>query len=200
MIYDPFDYYNKKAKKQWYKARSAFKLEEIQDKFKIFDKKTKKVLDIWCCPGSWLQYSSSLLTKLWVKDFHQVWFDIKDVDISIPNTNTYKQDITEKDEVQKILQKHNFDKIDLIQSDLAPNTIWFKNIDAIRSFAILEETLWIYKELLKPDWKFVIKLFMWPGFDEFIADLKQHFGAKKIKIFKPKSCRSISKEIYVIKI
>ncbi len=200
MIYDPFDYYNKKAKKEWYKARSAFKLEEIQEKFKIFDKNTKRVLDIGCCPGSWLQYSSSLLTKFGTKEFEQVGFDIKDVDINIPNTTTYKQDITEQQTVSSILQNHNFDKIDVIQSDLAPNTIWFKDIDAIRSFAILEETLWIYKELLKPNWRFVIKLFMGPGFDEFIADLKQHFGAKKIKIFKPKSCRSISKEIYVIKI
>jgi 23S rRNA (uridine2552-2'-O)-methyltransferase len=65
---------------------------------------------------------------------------------------------------------------------------------------LLEQTLRMYETLLKPNGKFVTKLFMWPGFDEYIAHLKKIFWGKNIKTFKPKSCRKESKEIYVIKI
>jgi 23S rRNA U2552 (ribose-2'-O)-methylase RlmE/FtsJ len=75
-----------------------------------------------------------------------------------------------------------------------------KDIDAMRSIGLLEETLWMYKELLKPNWKFVIKIFMWPGFEEFLADLRKFFWAKHIKIYKPKACRDASKETYIIKV
>lgn len=199
-MYDPYDFYFKKAKKTWYKARSIFKLEEIQDKFHIFDKNTKKVLDIWCAPGSWMQYTSNLLKKLKVTDFSLLWFDIKEVDVNILGVETFVQDVTDIIKMKEILESKWFEKVDLIQSDMAPNTVWVKNIDAIRSIWLLEETLRLYKEVLKPEWKFAIKVFMWPGFDEFVNDLKKHFGAKHIKVFKPKSCRSESKETYVVKI
>ncbi|PID34595.1 MAG: 50S rRNA methyltransferase, partial [candidate division SR1 bacterium] len=189
-----------KAKKEGYQARSIFKLEEIQNKFNIFSKDTKKIVDIGCAPGSWLQYTNKLLNKLRVPYYELIGFDIKTMEIQIPNTTTYQQDITEQEKVAEILNQHNFDQIDLIQSDMAPNTIGMQDIDAIRSFALLEETLRIYKTKLAPNGKFVIKVFMGPGFEEFVADLKQHFGSKSIKIFKPKSCRSESKEIYIVKI
>jgi 23S rRNA (uridine2552-2'-O)-methyltransferase len=102
--------------------------------------------------------------------------------------------------VKAILDANGIQQVDFIQSDMAPNTIGTKDVDAMRSFALLEQTLWIYETLLKPDGKFVTKLFMGPGFDEYLAHLKKVFGGKNIKTFKPKSCRKESKEIYVIKI
>lgn len=108
-----------------------------------------------------MQYTSNLLQK-WRKDYQIVGFDIKDVEISIPNTKTYKQDVTDHDAVKKILEENKIEKIDFIQSDMAPNTIGMKNIDAMRSFALLEETLRMYTELLSPNGKFVTKLFMGP--------------------------------------
>jgi 23S rRNA U2552 (ribose-2'-O)-methylase RlmE/FtsJ len=65
---------------------------------------------------------------------------------------------------------------------------------------LLEQTYWIYDELLDNKGSFVIKVFMWPGFDEFVAKMKKRFWWKNIKVFKPQSCRSESKETYVIKI
>jgi 23S rRNA U2552 (ribose-2'-O)-methylase RlmE/FtsJ len=73
------------------------------------------------------------------------------MDIKIPGVDTYQQDVTEQDVVRKILAKHGVDKIDFIQSDMAANTIGVKDIDAMRSIGLLEETLWMYKELLKPN-------------------------------------------------
>ncbi len=199
-MYNPYDHYFQKAKEQGYKARSAFKLEEIQDKFHLINKWTQTIIDIGCFPWSRMQYTTNLLTKLGKKNFKIIGFDIQQVEISIPNAFTYKQDVTDQEAVKEILTKNNIQQVDFIQSDMAPNTIGTKDVDAMRSFALLEQTLRMYETLLKPDGKFVTKLFMWPWFDEYIFHLKKIFGWKKIKTFKPKSCRKESKEIYVIKI
>jgi len=202
MIYNPYDYYFNKAKQEWYKARSAFKLEEMQNKFKLIDKNTKIILDIGCAPWSWMQYSYTLLHKFNVQNFKIVWFDISESTVNLPNVHTYVQDATDTEKVDKILESNRILpwSVDFIQSDMAPNTIGNKSVDAIRSIWLLEETLWIYQKYLKKDWKFAIKIFMWPWFDEFVATLKEEFGWKNIKIFKPKASRSISKETYILKV
>lgn len=199
-MYDPFDHYFHKAQKEWYKARSAFKLEEIDQKFHLFDKKVHTVCDIWCAPGSWLQYSAARLQALKIPDAMLIGFDIKDMHISLPHVQTYKQDITDHVAVQKLLDKHQIKQFDLLISDMAPNTMGVKDLDAMRLFGLLESTLWMYETLLKKDGKFVTKLFMGPWFEEYINNLKKIFGGKNIKIFKPESCRKESKETYVIKI
>ena len=196
-MFNPQDFYFKKAKKEGYKARSVFKLEEINKKFSIFNKKDKlNVLDIWCAPGSWVQYLSKNLNK----DSKIIWLDLKDAKLNQTNIFCYKQDATKIDEVKSILKKHNIEKLDLITSDMAPNTIWFKDIDSIRSLELIKSTIPIYDTFLKENWKFVIKIFMWPWYDQFVYELKQKYGWKKIKTFKPNAVRKISKEIYIIKI
>lgn len=209
MVYNPYDHYFNKAKQEWYKARSAFKLEEIQNKFKIIDKKIKTVLDIWCAPWSWMQYTSGVLTSMKIENFKIIWFDIQESTVNLPNVHTYIQDVTDISKIDGILKSQEvlpFDAetntwwVEFIQSDMAPNTVGHKSIDAIRSIWLLEETLRIYKKYLKPGGKFAIKVFMWPWFEEFVAELKSTFWNKNIKIFKPKACRSISKETYIIKI
>lgn len=195
-MFNPKDFYFKKAKKQGYKARSIFKLEDIDVKFKIFDKKNISVLDIGCSPWSWLQY----ISKVAWKNSNIIWVDLKKTSLNLKNVSTYIQDATKLDDIKKILSSHNIDKLDIITSDMAPNTTWFKDIDAIRSLELVKSTLPIYKEFLKKDWKFVIKIFMGPWFDDFIKDLKNFYGWKSIKTFKPDAVRKSSKEIYVVKI
>jgi len=112
----------------------------------------------------------------------------------------YKQDITDRVGVQHILTEHSIDQVDCIISDMAPNTIGVKDIDAIRSFDLLEKSFWMYEELLKKNGKFVVKVFMGPGFDEYVKRMKDLFGGKNIKIFKPDASRTNSKETYVIKV
>lgn len=194
------DHYFKKAQEEWYKARSAFKLEEIQDKFHIFDKDIHIVLDIWCAPWSRMQYAVSQMEKNKIKNYKIIWFDILDIKVKLPNVFTYKQDITNIEKVKEIFQENHITKFDLIQSDMAPFTIWLKDIDAIRSFWLIEQTLRIYDEYLKSDGKFIIKLFMWPWFDQFVSDMKKKYWWTKIKLFKPNSSRKESKEIFIIKV
>jgi len=195
-MFNPQDFYFNKAKKQGYKARSVFKLEEINKKFKIFQNHKNNILDIGCAPWSWLQY----ISKVAWKNSEIIWVDIKQASLNLPNVKTYVQDATKSDDMEKILSLHNIKKLDIITSDMAPDTMWFKDIDAIRSLELIKSTLPIYRYFLKENWKFVIKIFMGPWFDEFIKELKNIYWWKSIKTFKPESVRKASKEIYIIKI
>lgn len=199
-MYNPYDFYFKKAKKTGYKARSAFKLEEIQQKYGLITPQTKNILDIGCAPGSWIQYSFAQLKKNRIKDFKIIWLDIKPVELNFPEIKTYVQDITDTTGVQAIFDAEQVQQFDFIQSDMAPNTIGLRDIDAIRSLDLIQQSYWIYEQYLNPQGSFAIKLFMGPGFDEFIMQLKKRFWGKYIKVFKPESSRKQSKETYVIKI
>ncbi len=90
--------------------------------------------------------------------------------------HTYVQDITEQDKVDAIFAENEIEQVDFIQSDMAPNTIGDKETDAIRSIGLLEQTLRVYDKYLKPDGKFCTKIFMGPGFDEYVANLKKKYG------------------------
>jgi len=194
------DHYFKQAKKEWYKARSVFKLEEIQKKFHLFDKTTKTILDIGCAPGSRMQYAVTQMNTYKITNYKILGVDIQDVNVNLPWVKTYKADIQDVNHIKEILAENNIQQVDLIQSDMAPNTIGVKDVDAMRLFELLEYVKPILKNLLKPDGKFVIKVFMGPGFEEFVKEMKTIFWGKHIKTLKPDACRKESKEIYVIKI
>jgi len=193
--FNPQDYYFNEAKKYGYVARSAFKLQEIDEKYHIFDHHTKSIIDIGCSPGSWTQYAHRIT---WGKA-KIIWLDLKP---SVPNLNnvyTYVCDATNIEQSTAIFEENSIGKVDVIMSDLAPNTTGLKDIDALKCVGVLEDTLWIYRNHLKPDGKFAIKIFMWPGFEEFVKECKDTRWANNIRVFKPKACRSISKETYVVK-
>ena len=201
-MYNPYDHYFSQAKKHGYKARSAFKLDEIDQKFRLFNRWVHTVIDIWCSPWSWLQYVAKTLDECGVKKRTLVWFDIKETQLMIDDVSTYVQDIQDHDAVKSILDDEwmREGRVDVIISDMAPNTTNNKSIDALRSIALLEDTLRIYQQYLKPEGKFAMKVFMWPGFDEFVKQLKDYYWSKSIKMYKPASCRKNSKETYIVKI
>lgn len=205
------DHYFHLAKKDGYVARSAYKLQEIDEKFKFFWRGVHNVIDIGCAPGSWLQYTSRKLLKNNNPKTILLWFDLKQVEINLPYTSTFVQDITEQDQVKNIIQeslwiniKNNSSKdlqvIDVIISDMAPDTVWNASADALRSSSLIMETMRIYEKLLKKDGKFTIKVFMWPWFEELVQYCRNRRWASSIKIFKPKACRKESKETYIVKI
>ena len=198
--FDYQDHYFKKAKKEGYKARSVFKLEEIQEKFHIFDKHTKTIMDIGCAPWSRIQYAVNFMRKNNISDYKILGVDIQDVSLNLPGVKTYQADIQDVDRIKEILKENKIEKVDIVQSDMAPNTIGVKDVDAMRLFGLLEYVKPIIKNLLKPNRKFVIKVFMGPGFEEFVKEMKTIFGGKNIKTLKPESCRKESKEIYIVKI
>ena len=207
------DHYFRLAKKEGYVARSAFKLQEIDEKFNFFDKDVRTVIDIGCAPGSRLQYTSKRLAKnKWKQDSLLIGFDLKKVEINLPFTKTFVQDITDQEAVKTILASQWVitpspikDEglgwgCDVIISDMAPDTVGNKGTDALRSCSLVMETMWMYEQLLKPHGKFTIKVFMWPGFEDLVSYCRERRWAAHIKIFKPKACRKESKETYIVKI
>ena len=183
------DHLTQRAKAENYPARSVYKLEEIQNKFKVM-KKNDRVLDLGCAPGSWLLYSARQ-----VGSFGRVFgIDLKQVDIQLPdNVVVIKDNILSLDN-NSFLDKNKI--FNIILSDMAPSTTGRKDVDALRSFELCNKALKVADDFLSQSGNFVCKIFQGNDFNAFQKNVKSKF--KECKIFKPDSCRKQSKEIYII--
>ena len=182
------DTYVKQSKVDGYRARSAYKLIEIDEKFKIF-KNGISVIDLGASPGSWSQYIART-----VKSGRLVSIDLKDME-QIDNTIQIKGDFTETNSQDKI--KGFFkSKVDVVVSDMAVNTTGIKDIDAIYTGELAMEAMNFSKEMLVKEGRFVSKIFLGSSFNEIVALGKKLF--KEVKVFKPKSSRKESKESFII--
>ena len=182
------DAYVRQSKVDGYRARSAYKLIEIDQKFKIF-KGGLLVIDIGAAPGSWSQYASKV-----VKNGKIISIDLKEME-SIPNTIQIKGDFTENIIQQKIRDKLS-GNVDVVMSDMAVNTTGIKDIDAIQTGELCKESMHFSKEIIKNQGFFISKIFMGSTFNEIVALGKNIF--KEVKVFKPKSSRKDSKESFII--
>ena len=182
------DIYVRQSQVDGYRARSAYKLIEIDEKFKIL-KNGISVIDLGASPGSWSQYIART-----VKSGRLVSIDIKGME-EIENTIQIKADFTEKDSQEKI--KGFFkSKVDVVVSDMAVNTTGIKDIDAIYTGELAMEGMNFAKEMLVKEGRFVSKIFLGSSFNEIVALGKKIF--KEVKVFKPKSSRKESKESFII--
>ena len=182
------DHYFKKAKEKNFVARSVFKLEEIDKKFKIFKKKMH-ILDLGYYPGSWSQYASPILGK----QGHIYGIDLKPqnqkLSQSLKNITLAQMDFLH---VKPIWNK----KLDVILSDMAPNTTGIKSVDQENSLNLIINIFDLLPVHLKKGGHIVIKVFDSPEAQTFLKKKKSLF--KQFHRFKPKSTRSTSKEFFVI--
>ena len=182
------DIYVRQSKVDGYRARSAYKLIELDEKFKIF-KGGINVVDIGAAPGSWSQYASKV-----IKNGKLISIDLKPMD-KIEHTIQIKGDFTElstQNQIKEILAK----KIDVIMSDMAVNTTGIKNIDAIQTGELCREAMLFSKDIISEKGFFISKIFMGSSFNEIVALGKKIY--KEVKVFKPKSSRKDSKESFII--
>ena len=182
------DIYVRQSKVDGYRARSAYKLIEIDEKFKIF-KGGISVVDIGAAPGSWSQYALKV-----VKSGRIISIDLKEME-PIGNTLQIQGDFTDQkiqDEIRKNLQK----KAEVVMSDMAVNTTGIKNIDAIYTGELCKEAMIFSKEIISDKGFFISKIFMGGTFNEIVAQRKSIF--RDVKVFKPKSSRKDSKESFII--
>ena len=182
------DTYVKQSKVDGYRARSAYKLIEIDDKFKIF-KGGITVIDIGAAPGSWSQYAEKV-----TKSGRLISIDLKKME-PIGNTVQIQGDFT-KESIQDEIKKHTTTKVDVVMSDMAVNTTGIKNIDSIQTGELCKAAMFFAKNLLKDNGFFISKIFMGGTFNEIVAEGKKYF--KEVKVFKPKSSRKDSKESFII--
>ena len=183
------DHYSRKAKKEQFPARSVFKLEEIQKKYNIIEK-GDAVLDLGCAPGSWLLYAAGLTGNAG----QVIGIDQVPVTISVPaHVKLYTGDI--------FLMDDNFFKslgsgFNAVISDMAPSTTGNKFVDNVRSFDLCCKALSIAQMTLIAGGSFVCKIFQGEDFKTFVESVRSAFNVHRI--FKPKSSRKASKEIFVI--
>ena len=182
------DIYVRQSKVDGYRARSAYKLIEIDEKFKIF-KSGMFVLDIGAAPGSWSQYASKV-----IKQGKVISIDLKEME-EIKNTIQIRGNFTDLDTQKEI--KDNLNKgLDVVMSDMAVNTTGIKSLDAIQTGELCKEAMIFSKDVISQNGFFISKIFMGSTFKEIVALGKKIF--KEVKVFKPQSSRKDSKESFII--
>ena len=183
------DHYTRKAKQERFPARSVYKLQEIQRRYRLI-RKGDTLLDLGCYPGSWLLYAAELAGKTG----KVVGIDLKPVTIELPkNVRVLTGDIFALDETLSEAAGRDFNGV---ISDMAPATTGIKHVDSARSHALCEAALSAASTVLAPGGFFVCKIFQGAEFKAFTETVAARF--REHTIFKPKSSRKASKEIYVI--
>ena len=182
------DTFVRQSKIDGYRARSAYKLIEIDEKFKIF-RGGMHVVDLGAAPGSWSQYASKV-----VKSGKIISVYLKEME-EIKNTIQIKGDFTEID-IQNLIKKYIKKKFDVVMSDMAVNTTGIKNIDSIQTGELCKEAMIFSKQVISEKGFFISKIFMGSTFNEIVALGNKFF--KDVKVFKPKSSRKDSKESFII--
>ena len=178
----------RQSKVDGYRARSAYKLIEIDEKFKVF-KGGMCVIDIGAAPGSWSQYVSRI-----VKSGKIISIDLKEME-KIQNTIQIQGDFTDN-EIKDQIKKHLTKGSDVVMSDMAVNTTGIKNLDSLQTGDLCKEAMLFSKEVISEKGVFISKIFMGGTFNEIVALGKKIF--KEVKVFKPKSSRKDSKESFII--
>lgn len=180
------DPYTKKAQREDYEARSVYKLEEIDRRERIFDS-ARLVVDLGASPGSWSQYVLRKVPKSKV-----VAVDLSPLRVSDPRLQFFQKDINEMNWDETLGEE----KADVVLSDMAPKTSGIHDRDVLLSFELASMALDVAKKSLKPNGKFVVKIFMGDTFDEFEDLMKNAF--KEVRRLRPETTRKHSREIYFI--
>ena len=181
------DQFFKKSKTLGYRSRSAFKLIELNKKYK-FIKSNTKLLDIGAYPGGWSQVSSKIITAGKILSV-----DIKKMD-EIKNVSFLQCDFLEENTKEKIF-KFFKKELDVVISDMAADTTGNKSLDCIRTNQLCADVIEFSSKILNPNGVLVSKLFMGEDFLEVKELAKSKF--KKVEFFKPEASRNESRETYL---
>lgn len=202
--YSKRDVYYRRAKEEGFRARSVYKLKEINDNYKILEG-AKKIIDLCAAPGSWSQMLR-ILTKN-ESEAKIVSVDIQDI-VPIEGVNIVKGDITKQETIKQILSHFNDEKVDVVIFDGAPDVTGLIEIDMYMQVQLIIFSLVICLKVLKPKGKFVAKIFKEDGkkmTSQGMHGLKSDFYYEKVKFlfenvyfFKPASSRNTSHETYII--
>ena len=182
------DIYVKQSKIEGYRSRAVYKLQEINEKFKIL-KNGISIVDLGAAPGSWSQFVARNF-----KNNKIVSIDLKKIE-TIENTYQIIGDFTDELQKKKIADYFT-KKIDVVLSDMAVNTTGNKNVDSLVTGELSIEALNFSINTLKKQGIFVSKIFMGSSFNEIVEIAKKKF--KEVHIFKPPASRKDSKENFII--
>lgn len=185
---DRRDFFYNKAKKEGYRSRAAFKLKQINEKFKII-KRGDTVVDLGAAPGGWLQVAKEL------SNGKVIGVDLLNIE-EIEGVDIIKGDIRLDKTIEKIKGLMGSGKADDVICDAAPNLSGSWSYDHARSIDLANSALECAKKILKNGGNFAVKVFQGDMFPDFLNQVRECFG--KVQAFSPEASRSQSAEIYVI--
>lgn len=182
------DVFHRRAKQAGFAARSVFKLEEIDQKYKLL-RKGQRVLDLGCRPGSWLQFAFTVVGPTGAL----VGIDRTPLEIPGLDARILVGDVLE---VDVATLKGPLDAFDVVLSDMAPDTSGVRSLDQARSEMLFERALEIAEQTLAQGGHFVGKLFQGPDWQKLIARARS--GFREVRTVKPAGSRKESIEQYVV--
>ena len=191
MAYNRKDYFFNKAKEENFVARSVFKLQEFQERFRIL-KLADRVLDLGAAPGSWSQYCSDKIGP----QGRLLGIDLQPIGLTLPNAIFIRADLLQTDLAEKMRETGISPPFDVVLSDMAPRTTGIRETDQARSFELCELALNLAEKYLKPRGHFVCKMFHSGDFELYRQRLRKLFT--RVEILRPKSTRKESKEVFFI--
>lgn len=184
------DEYVKLAQKQGLRARAAFKLMELDDKYHLL-RKGMRIVDLGSAPGSWSQVAQRALDGTG----QVIALDILAMD-PIPDVTFIEGDFTEDEPLARLEEELNGVQVDLVLSDMAPNMSGVGAVDQPRAMYLAELALDFCEQWLAPGGSYVVKVFHGEGFDEYVKKARTMF--EKVQVRKPSASRPRSREVYVL--
>lgn len=189
--YIPDDRLARKARREGFKARSVYKLMELNEKYHLLYP-GQFVLDLGAAPGSWLQYSSEQVGH----SGKVIGVDLTEIPPIAPNVITKVADLNDLSLIENLLALEGIAKVDLILSDAAPKTSGIANFDHGQSLDLARSVFALAKKFLNPNGKLVMKVFYGSNFNHFIDELKIYF--RTVVATKSHASRDRSSELYVV--
>ena len=184
------DPYVQQARKEGWRSRAVYKLEQIDKKERLL-RPDMVCVDRGSAPGSWSQY----VTRVLKGRARIVAIDLLAMD-SLPDVEFIQGDFQDEDVFNNLLEVIGDGGVDLVMSDMAPNISGTKAVDQPRSMYLVELALDMARRVLKPGGNFVCKVFQGEGFDELVADARRSF--ERVRVMKPKASRAGSREVYLV--
>jgi len=184
------DEYVKKAQKEGYRSRSAYKLLEIIEKSQIINK-GDRILDLGAAPGGWSQVARKIVGK----SGQVIASDILSIE-EISGVNFLQGDFTEQSVYDELITLTEGSSIDIVLSDMAPNMSGQLSVDQPKSIYLAELAIDLAVKTLSKNGHFIVKIFQGDGFDDYVKNARKDF--KKVSIIKPKASRPRSKEVYLL--
>lgn len=184
------DEYVRRAQKEGYRSRAAYKLQEIDQRYRLL-KPGQVVVDLGAAPGSWSQFVQKKLGargRLWA-------LDLLTMD-PLPGVECLQGDFAEQSVLDLLLQRLQGNPVDLVISDMAPNITGIALADQARVMALAELAMDFALQVLHEKGVFLVKVFQGSDYTGFLQQMRQQF--KEVRSIKPKASRSKSREIYLL--
>jgi len=189
------DHYYNKSKQEGYRARSAYKLKQLNDEYSVVNQ-GNSVVDLGAAPGGWMQVAAQAVGQNGsvvgvdlqrIKDF--------DGDDIVADVSTVRGDMTDEDTRERVKEAVG-GHVDVVISDMAPNMTGEYNLDHARSVHLARQALETAKELLGEGGNFAVKVFEGPDMKQFREDVAKDFAFSTTT--SPKASRESSSELYVV--